>query len=350
MANDSGQRKRARDDKPQLEDVLQRARQIWGRDPNKSQSTMVEDRSFREFFGCGAMVALQLWSLLFTTGAIPGAGTLMHLLWTLLLLKMYPKTLALARLCGADAKTVRKYIWGEGTDMGFVEATACGKLVLLCGCCLWVNVSLTVVLCQIVWENRFKLDKGNDCLVSVDGTDFRMPNHGRKFSSHKCKMKSALRYEVGLCILTGDIVWINGPYEAGMWPDISIFQNSLLSHLAPNERVEVDDGHIGEAPKHCKCPKCFTNEEYKEHMQQRVRNRQETVNKRFKDWDILKTNDYRHEIADHGDVFRAIAIITQLSINNGEKLFDTYYDDNPPWDKEEDDEDYNPNDLDDDEF
>jgi len=101
---------------------------------------------------------------------------------------------------------------------------------------------------QILWKNQFKLDKGNDCRVSVDGTDFRIPNHGKKFSSHKHKKKSALHYEVGLCILTGNIVWINGPYECGMWPDIPIFWNCLLSHLATNEQVEVDDGYIGEAP------------------------------------------------------------------------------------------------------
>ena len=39
---------------------------------------------------------------------------------------------------------------------------------------------------QIIWENRFKLNKRNDCLVSVDGADFRIPNHGKQFASHKC--------------------------------------------------------------------------------------------------------------------------------------------------------------------
>ena len=55
-----------------------------------------------------------------------------------------------------------------------------------------------------------------------------------------------------------------------MWPAVFVFRNSLLSHLEPGERVEADDDHIGEAPQHCKCPKCFNNEECKERMQQRV--------------------------------------------------------------------------------
>ena len=97
-----------------------------------------------------------------------------------------------------------------------------------------------------------------------------------------------------------------------------------MSHLAPNERVETDDGYVGEAPQHVKCPRNFTNKPETEAMQQRVRNRQETVNNRFKFWGILR-QVYRHDIAKHGYAFRAIAVITQLSINNGEKLFECGY-------------------------
>jgi hypothetical protein len=93
-----------------------------------------------------------------------------------------------------------------------------------------------------------------DCLISCDCTDFRIPEYGKKFYSYKYR-KSGLRYEVGLCILTGDIVWINGPYECGVWNDVSIFRNSLLSHLAANERVEADDGYVGEHPRYIKCPR-----------------------------------------------------------------------------------------------
>ena len=79
-----------------------------------------------------------------------------------------------------------------------------------------------------------KKDIGNGCLVSVDETDFCIRQHGRMFYSHKFK-KSGLCYEVALCIMIGDIVWINGPYEPGIWPDIKIFHDSLMSHLGRNE-------------------------------------------------------------------------------------------------------------------
>jgi hypothetical protein len=47
-------------------------------------------------------------------------------------------------------------------------------------------------------------------------------------------------------------------------------------------------------------------------IQQRVRSRQETVNKRFKNWAILST-PYRYVLLEHRTVFGAIVILTQLS-------------------------------------
>lgn len=171
------------------------------------------------------------------------------------------------------------------------------------------------------------MDKGNDCLISVDGTDIRIPEHGRVFYSHKFK-KSAFRYEVALCILTGDIVWLNGPYPAGKWPDINIFRDSLQSHLERGERVEADDGYIGDHPSFVKCPGGFTNPKITEFMQQRVRNRQESINKRLKQFRCLAV-PWRGNLLKHGTVFRAVAVITQLSINHGEQLFPCGYRDPP---------------------
>ena len=57
-----------------------------------------------------------------------------------------------------------------------------------------------------------------------------------------------------------------------------------------------------------------------------VRQRQETVNKRLKQWSIL-VQVYRHDIVDHRDVFAAILVITQLAISNGEPLFSVEYND-----------------------
>ena len=163
-------------------------------------------------------------------------------------------------------------------------------------CAIWF---LLLLLCspnsfcllsqQIDWDNCLVGDIGNDCLVTVDGTDFCIQEYGRKFYSHKYK-SSGLQYEVALCIVTGSTVWVNGPYECGLWPDINIFQDSLASFLGPNKHVEADDGYLGEAPLRVKCPSSFTNPVECGQMQHRAQAWQETVNKQFKNWGCLTKN------------------------------------------------------------
>lgn len=160
--------------------------------------------------------------------------------------------------------------------------------------------------------------------MSADGTDFHMAmQYMKAFWSYKFKA-SGLRYEVGLCIKTGDIVWIHGPFPPGDWNDNMIFQNALMHHLEDGERVETDMGYRGSFPT-VSCPPFFDNPDT-EDMAKRVRLRHETCNRRFKMWNILKA-PFRHDILDHQAVFSAIACITQLSFESGEPLFPVDYDD-----------------------
>ena len=135
-----------------------------------------------------------------------------------------------------------------------------------------------------------------------------------------------MRYEIGVYILAMNIVWLEGPYAAGKYPDIKIFCSCLAHWLDPSERVEADDGYIGEAPQRVKCPGSAANPTENQAMQSRVRSRHETLNGRLKNWENLK-QVFRHDILEHGNVFRAIAVITQLSIENGEPLFEVEYSD-----------------------
>ena len=63
----------------------------------------------------------------------------------------------------------------------------------------------------------------------------------------------------------------------------------IRGHFGFIERVEADDGYIGEAHLFIKFPKKFPNPEETLYIQQRVRNCQETINNRVKFWDILNT-------------------------------------------------------------
>ena len=162
-------------------------------------------------------------------------------------------------------------------------------------------------------------------MLSVDGTDFRLAmGYSKPFWSYKFK-KSGVRYEVGLCIRTGDICWWNGPYEPGIWNDEMIFKDALVSMLEYGERCETDGGYRGSAPEFVKCPKGVWGESGKWVMQQRVRSRQETVNERLKNWGILLT-PYRHDFKLHQTVFAAVIVLLQLSFEYN-PLFSVEYND-----------------------
>ena len=77
--------------------------------------------------------------------------TSFHLLWALMFLKLYCSEAVLSSLAGGvHEQTFRKWSWY------FVHEIA--------------NLQYKVIL----WENRFRGDIGNVCLVSVDGTDFEI--------------------------------------------------------------------------------------------------------------------------------------------------------------------------------
>ena len=65
---------------------------------------------------------------------------------------------------------------------------------------------------QIDFDSRLGIhDVGNDCLMSVDGMDFRIPQKGAAkkgspFGSHKYAGKSTIHYELGVDILMGNLV------------------------------------------------------------------------------------------------------------------------------------------------
>jgi hypothetical protein len=123
----------------------------------------------------------------------------------------------------------------------------------------------------------------------------------------------------------GNLVWIQGPYPAGAWPDIKIFTSCLADFLEPYERVEADNGYRGHTNK-VKCPKNDVNPVENLKMQGRVRAHQETLDGCLKNWGIL-SQIFHPDNRRHGDVFWACAVITQLTIEHVEPLFAVEYGD-----------------------
>jgi DDE superfamily endonuclease len=179
---------------------------------------------------------------------------------------------------------------------------------------------------QIKWSNRFKNDRGNWCLVTVDGTDFRICEptpFSSKWYSHKFK-GPGVRYEVAVAISTGYIVSIQGPFPCGWFPDITIFRNHLIHQLLPGERVEADKGYRGE-PLYVSDPGDFTSLA-KKAAKAEARARHETINRRLKQWSCLK-QVYRHDLEKHSVVLRAVAVLVQLNIKNFDHPWQVNYHD-----------------------
>ena len=121
--------KRQRETPPQEEDFTLKARIIMHNDPFKERAPKEEESRFRALFGCSCVVAFRVWKLLYSYHLLPQAGTMTHLLWTLMFLKVYPSEEAMKKLTGgADNKTIRKWVGS------FVSSVASLEPFLVCVC------------------------------------------------------------------------------------------------------------------------------------------------------------------------------------------------------------------------
>jgi DDE superfamily endonuclease len=185
---------------------------------------------------------------------------------------------------------------------------------------------------QVVWEDQKKGDQLHDCLVSVDCTDCPIQEpqpYDKKISKIWYTVKTngpGLRYECAVCIHTGEVVWINGPFPCGAMNDWSIFRDGLRFWLDVGERVEADDGYLAGDPEYCKTKSGMSRQVENAKVQGATRARGETINKRLKQYAVL-TVPFRHDIiSKHSDCFRSCVVLTQLAIRNDQPLFDLDYD------------------------
>lgn len=128
---------------------------------------------------------------------------------------------------------------------------------------------------KIIWENhKIGAKRGQTCFTSLDGVDIKI-NEPSPFSpkwfSHKFK-SAGLRNELALCIRTGHIVWANGGFPCGDWPDLKIAQSLFVHFLDPMEMSFADKGY--KDSKHFILP---TDRNKQRH--QRIMSRHETVDK-----------------------------------------------------------------------
>jgi hypothetical protein len=159
-----------------------------------------------------------------------------------------------------------------------------------------------------VLKTRLKVPRTT--FVSLDGTDFPIleptefdpKRFSHKFGGH------GLRYEIGLCITTGNIVWAHGAYPCGEWPDLRLARDAFINHLEIGEKALADKGYRDN--------NYFVNPNGNQ-MKKKILARHETVNKRVKQLYSMK-NVFRHVLTLQPSFFRAVVNVTQIMIDNGE--------------------------------
>jgi len=87
-------------------------------------------------------------------------------------------------------------------------------------------------------------DKGCICPITIDGTGFHIYEPGPfdcRWYLHKFH-GPAICYEINVCIQTGWIVWINGPFAPGDWSNLSITQYGIAKWLDHGQKYLADGG------------------------------------------------------------------------------------------------------------
>ena len=318
--------------------------QMMGYNPNRCRSEATTNRRFRSGFGTSWEICADVWNMLVEIKhpimSTRGAENV-HILWALMLLKTYQTESVIAARCnGASEKTFRKWPWlfiVAISDLASIKVRMKNKNLNLFFFTFSSQIisnskHLLTAFNKIQLSDRFEGDKGYDCLMSVDGADFMIeePWPYKKGASSKWYTSkydgAGLRYEVGVSILGGKIVWINGPLLPGKYNDHTIFKNKgLLSHLEDGERVETDDGYIFLDPEFTKARSSIFHPEDMKDLRNTVRARHETINRRMKVFKILANKFHHSDLGKHQDCFNAVAVLVQFALERKEQIWDIEY-------------------------
>ena len=266
---------------------------------SKQVSIAVIHRRFKGLFGITPHVTSITWNLVLP--CLPSAAKPRHLLWSLLFLFCYATEHVNCAIFRVDEKTYRKWTWF------FVDLIGNTSIVS------YHSFSRTYSnKIQINCEFRLYRSNSMSYKVSVDATDckIREPSpFSPKWYSHKHR-GAGLRYEIAISISTSYIVWVNGPFPCGSFPDLRIFRRNLKSILENDEQVIADRGYPDKMfvlPEHFSLPGCSLFN---------CMCRHEGVNKRIKQFEVVNST-FRYNISTHGLCFHAAANLTQLMILNG---------------------------------
>lgn len=308
---------------------------MLNRPPSKltGQYTSDDVEHFKCTFGVAPIIVSVACDLMREHTDMPNKIKPHHILWGLVLLKMYDTEKVLCDHVGArDEKNFRKWAWEVVGWLADLEPYVVSQIsdrnskFQLLYCCLFRLTELSMHLSfgqiDMLWEDRHNGVPPGEKSACVDGTDcptqepqpFSSRNYSHKFKS------AGLRYQVTTS-RQGDIINVDGPHRPGTkWgSEKSIFERGLMTYLDEGEKCEGDKYYRKQLQD------IFTeySNEEERNFASRFRARHESMNGRLKRFQILTTK-FRAKPAfqKHSRAFRAIAVLCQLEIETKSSLFE----------------------------
>ena len=163
-------------------------------------------------------------------------------------------------------------------------------------------------------EGGYEIDEGNSVIrASADGIDFlireQTPFDG-KWWSHKYH-RAALRYEIGISVTSGEIVWMFGPFPAGKYSYQRKYNMKMRHCLAENEKILGDLGYGGPTIVHNR----IRNDDDGNHAKC-LTAYHENINGRMKQFNCLQYR-WRHSVHKHHLCAFDVANLVQIWIKQG---------------------------------
>jgi hypothetical protein len=180
---------------------------------------------------------------------------------------------------------------------------------------------------KITWPE----DLGDDIWVlTVDGTHcwIQEPQHpdwsqDREYYSHKYG-KSGVNYELALSLTESRLIWMNGPFKAGI-NDLGVFiEKGLKAKLTATGKKGIGDGGYNGHIDQISTPNSHDSDAVKM-FKGRALKRQEKFNGFTKNFDCL-SGRFRHSVARFKNCFEAICVISQYQMEHGNRLYDILID------------------------
>lgn len=122
---------------------------------------------------------------------------------------------------------------------------------------------------------------------------------------------AGLRYEIGICLQTGWLVWVEGPYPPGRWSDLDIAENCLHGDLDRGELYLTDGTYRDRNGFARKTPNGSIKADQR--MKDLAGARLGHVKKLLKNYGILH-RCFRHDRTMHGRVLQAVANVVQATL------------------------------------